>query len=205
MPLDKINELSQGLTAKASPCHIPLEHKPIDFSKCVKSFLLGQTGTALQENTVKVFLGDPKHGKHNTSCWEMARHCWFVSLFTGVPSGIRCLLLYCKMSPSTSVHCLEFFIQPSYYCLRADGSRRPAPGKCALASIWVSIQSFQPGRRWEQAQLLNLSQPIWKGYAHTWWSSQTLLCMWSAACCREMCSHIPSAEQPCTKQRKEDT
>lgn len=81
MPLDKRNKLSQGLTAKASPCHIPLQHKPIDFSKCVKSFLLRQIGTALQENTVKVFLGDPKHGKHSTSCWEMARHCWFVCLF----------------------------------------------------------------------------------------------------------------------------
>lgn len=62
------------------------------------------------------------------------------------------------MSPSTCVHCLEFVIQPSYCCLRADGSWRPAPGKCALASIWVSIQSFQPGRRWERAQLLNLSR-----------------------------------------------
>lgn len=56
------------------------------------------------------------------------------------------------------VHLLEFFIQPSYYCLRADDSWRPAPGKWALASIWVSIQSFQSGRRWEQAQLLNLSR-----------------------------------------------
>lgn len=81
MPLDKRNKLSQGLTAKASPCHISLQHKPIDFSKCVKSFLLRQIGTALQENTVKVFLGDPKHGKHSTSCWEMARHCWFMCLF----------------------------------------------------------------------------------------------------------------------------
>lgn len=81
-----------------------------------------------------------------------------VSLFTGVPSGIRCLLLYCKMSPSTCAHHLKFFIEPSYCCLRADGSWRPAPGKRALASIGVSIQTFQPGRRWEQAQLLNLSR-----------------------------------------------
>lgn len=62
------------------------------------------------------------------------------------------------MSPSTCVHCLKFFIEPSYCCLRAEGSWRPAPGKCARASIWVSIPSFQPGRRWEQAQLTNLSR-----------------------------------------------
>ena len=43
------------------------------------------------------------------------------------------------------------------YCSRADASWRPAPGKCALASIWISIQSFQPGRRWEEAQLFSLS------------------------------------------------
>lgn len=60
------------------------------------------------------------------------------------------------MSPSTCVHHLKLFIEPSHCCLRADGSWSPAPGK--HASIWVSTQSFQPGRKWEQAQLSNLSR-----------------------------------------------
>lgn len=203
IPLDERNKLSQGLPAKASPCHNPLQQKPIDFSKCVKSFLLGQTGAALKENTVKVFLGGPKYGKHNTSCWEWQGVC--VYLFTGVllGFGIHRLLLYCQMSPSMCVHHLKLFIEPSYGCLRADGSWSLHLENVYLQVFGSASNHFSQAGSGNRPSCQTFPEPIWKQNTHLVKLPNTV-CVWSAACCREMRGHMPSAEQPCTKQRKED-
>lgn len=163
MPLDKRNKLSKGLSAKATSCHIPCSWSLLIFPNVLlKSLLLGQIWTAVQENTVKV-LCDPKHmterqyrllGKGKTLLVStLLCLCFWVEFNLGHAA-------YCRSAKRLSPHVyhLKFSMLIFYYCLQADDSWRPAPGKCALASIWISIQWFQPGRRWEQAQLLSLSR-----------------------------------------------
>lgn len=139
---------------------------------------------------------DPKHttDKHHTNCWEKARHCWS-------PPCFPCAFWWFHLGQVASCCCAKCLLSHVFttwnflhhYCLRADDSWRLAPGKCALARIWIVSARKGVGT----GPAVKPFQSISGNDAHTWQSSQTLSREWSTACCREIDGHIPSAPQLC--------
>lgn len=177
LPLNKRNKLSQGLIAKAIPCHSPLQEKPIDFSTCVKSVLVGQTGIALQENTVKVFFCDPKHSKHNTSCWEMARHCWLVCVFLlefHLRYAAYCCIAKCLLP---CVFTLDIFYRLTLLLLEGRWQLEASTWKMCTCKYLSQQPIISDRKEVGTGPAVKPFQSLSVNKTHTWWHSQTLLCV----------------------------